>query len=345
MENSRWSKPARMLYIYDLLVRGKPVRKHALAITFTIGEKSVERDINALRSYFAECGTLSDFSPARLEINYCREDGCYMLEGTSKNCLSPKQILAMTRVLLECRAFGHTELNNLLEGLVEQSWPEERQMIRDIIRNEKFHYLPARHSELMIDAIWDLGRAVKEKRLVTIEYEKESKQTKVIRLVEPWSVLFSEYYFYLIAYIHKGGHDFPAVYRLDRITSYQVQEEHFRIDEAKRFEEGEFRKRVQFMQPGRLMKIRFRYWGKSLEAVLDRLPTAKVVEEKETGMVIEAEVFGEGIKMWLLSQGEYLEVLGPEDFRREIGDSVRKMREMYLTDYKGYFQGAVSSST
>ncbi len=327
--NSTWSKPARMLYIYDLLVKGRPVRKRALAANLSVGEKSIERDINALRNYFAECNVLSDFNPYRLEINYCRTDGCYMLSGETRSFLKPKQILAIARVLLESRAFGRVEMDNLLVGLVEQSWPEERQVIREVIRNEQFHYSPVRHSDQIVDAIWDFGQAVKEKRLVEIEYEKERNQKKISRLVEPWSILFAEYYFYLIAYIHGSGHDFPAVYRLDRISSYRVQEERFRIEESNRFEEGEFRKRVQFMQPGKLMKIRFRYWGKSLEAVLDRLPTAMIKEKVENGTIIEAEVFGEGIKMWLLSQGECMEVLGPEEFRKEFGDSVRKMAELY----------------
>lgn len=45
------------------------------------------------------------------------------------------------------------------------------------------------------------------------------------------------------------------------------------------------------------------------QAVLDRLPTAKVVEKGEDGCIIEAEVFGKGIEMWLKSQGEYVTML------------------------------------
>ena len=38
-----------------------------------------------------------------------------------------------------------------------------------------------------------------------------------------------------------------------------------------RFQDGEFRKRIQFMQTGMLVKIKFYYNGPSLEAVLDRV--------------------------------------------------------------------------
>ena len=59
------------------------------------------------------------------------------------------------------------------------------------------------------------------------------------------------------------------------------------------------------MYGGKLQKIRFRYTGPSLEAVLDRLPTAKVLAEDDDGWDVESEVFGSGVEMWMRSQGEY----------------------------------------
>ena len=48
---------------------------------------------------------------------------------------------------------------------------------------------------------------------------------------------------------------------------------------------------------------------KSLEAVMDRLPTAKVIKQDEKGYLVQAEAYGEGINMWLRSQGEWVEVV------------------------------------
>jgi len=69
-----------------------------------------------------------------------------------------------------------------------------------------------------------------------------------------------------------------------------------------------------------LILFHFKYWGGSEEDILDRLPTARVVKREGDVRYIEAEVFGRGIKMWLLSQAEYLEVLSPPKFRAEIED-------------------------
>lgn len=75
-----------------------------------------------------------------------------------------------------------------------------------------------------------------------------------------------------------------------------------------RFEEGEFRKRVQFMYGGMLERIKFKYTGPSIEVVLDRLSTAEILEQDENRWVVRAEVFGKGIDMWLRSQGENIQV-------------------------------------
>ena len=106
---------------------------------------------------------------------------------------------------------------------------------------------------------------------------------------------------------------FPTIYRIDRIKKLKVLDERFHIPYSSRFEEGEFRKRVQFMYGGELRRVKFKYTGPDIDAVLDRLPTAKVVLEEEGGYTIRAEVFGKGIDMWLRSQGENVKILLMED--------------------------------
>ena len=102
-----------------------------------------------------------------------------------------------------------------------------------------------------------------------------------------------------------GCKDFPTVFRIDRIGSFQGNGVQFRIPYRDKFNDGEFRKWVQLMYPGELRRIKFAYSGPSIEAVMDRLPTAEILEEKDG----PAEVFGQGIDIWLRSQGEYVKLL------------------------------------
>ena len=135
---------------------------------------------------------------------------------------------------------------------------------------------------------------------------------------------------YVLAHIHGKDYPFPAVYRIDRITELQLLEEKFTFPYAKYFVEGELRKRIQFMKAGPLMTIRFRFWGESPEAAQDRFPNAKIVNRTKNDVTIEAEVFGDGVVMWLLSQAEFLEVLEPKSLRDKMKQTIEKMQQNYL---------------
>ena len=65
------------------------------------------------------------------------------------------------------------------------------------------------------------------------------------------------------------------------------------------------------------------------EAVFDRLPTTELLSEDENGSIFEAELYGRGIMMWLLSQGRNIEVLGPEAFREKMKEEIRAMLGRY----------------
>ena len=105
--------------------------------------------------------------------------------------------------------------------------------------------------------------------------------------------------------------------------------EHFELDNVLNFDEGLLRNRSQFMWPGPLRKIRFEFTGPSLQAILDRIPTARLVNKKDDVYIVEAETYGDGIKMFLLSQGAWVKVTEPAEFVDEMKDEIRKMNKIY----------------
>ena len=227
--------------------------------------------------------------------------------------LSNDEILAVSKILLESRSLRRDEMLPILDKLIDYAVPEgNRRQVKRLISNETFHYVEPHHGKKLLHGLWEIGEAIQEQRVMEIEYERMKEPKLVTRRVLPVGLMFSEYYFYLTAFLEdktdfENPDDiFPTIYRVDRIAAFRVLDEHFQVPYRERFEEGEFRKRVQFMYGGKLQRIRFRYIGPSIEAVLDRLPTAKILNEDETGWEVEAEVFGKGIEMWLRSQGEYV---------------------------------------
>lgn len=107
--------------------------------------------------------------------------------------------------------------------------------------------------------------------------------------------------------------------------------EKFILDREHDFDEGNLREKNQFMFPGENIHIVFEFSGLSLQAILDRLPTAKVVEKKSDGVsVIEAEVNnGRGILMYLLLQGAWVKVISPPSLVSEMKKEIQKMNSLY----------------
>ena len=86
-------------------------------------------------------------------------------------------------------------------------------------------------------------------------------------------------------------------------------DEKFHDSYSSRFEEGEFRKRIQFIYGGRLQKVKFKYSGTDIDTVLDRLPTEQVLSEENGVYTVSAEVFGKDIDMLLKGQGDNVEIM------------------------------------
>ena len=330
------SKTSRILDLYQRLRAGRLIRKPEEARRLGVDERSIQRDIDDIRAFLEE--QAAETGENRTVVYDRRRKG-FLLQGGQSPLMTNSEILAVSKILLECRAFPKAELSAILDKLLCGCVPQNNQkLVSDLLANEKYHYVELTHPVQIQDKLWDMGSAIQQRTLMELEYQRQGQTASpVTRVVEPVSILFSEYYFYLNAYIveldergryiHK--YDYPAIFRMDRIQGYRTLPQRFHLPYANRFQEGEFRKRIQFMYPGRLQRIRFCYTGASVDAVLDRLPTAKIIHQDEGRFTLEAEVYGKGILMWLLSQGDRVEVLEPQSLRREMAQALEHILVLY----------------
>ncbi len=321
------NKSQAMLYIYDELLKGKVVSKEEMMDKLGIKEKTYCRYINDFEIYFNE-----SLNGAKIKRSKNNKE-CF-LTNQSNSKLNSKEILAISKVLLESRGFSKNELQVMIEKLVDNCFGEDKKQIKQSIDNEIFTYVQPKHNNEIIDKLWEINEAIKKQRLIEVEYTKIGSNGKLEeqvskRILQPQGIMFSEYYFYLAAYIL--GHDFdcPVIYRIDRIKKYSVLEEGFKVNYSERFKPGEFRNLIQFMYSGKLQTVLFKFRGNSIEAVLDRLPTAEIVAENNGEYTVRTKVFGSGIKMWILSQGAGIEVLEPMELREEIVKTIQGMMENY----------------
>lgn len=296
-------KAFRQLNIYERLNRGEKLFKEALASDFGVSLKTIQRDIEDLRIYLSEM----HFDEETTTIKYDRANNYYYLVRCEKEWLTNEEALSLSKILLESRAFKKEEMTGIIEKLILHIHPSDRSRIEQMIRSELFHYIPLKHNKSLLAPVWDLSENIISQNIIEFNYIRQDGKRST-KTVKPVSIMFSEFYFYLIAFSVDGDKDFPIIYRVDRMTDIKTTGEKFVVPYKDKFNDGEFRKRIQFMYSGELKTVRFEYSG-VLEAILDRLPTAKILKEDNGVYTLSAETYGDGIYMWLNSQGNKVKIL------------------------------------
>lgn len=315
-EEIKNDKIQRILGIYTKLMDGKTVNKQEIAARYNVHPRSIQRDIKDITD-FLERDELN--TGVFNSVIYDKNADGYRLQYENVYKLSPQQILAICKILLDSRAFVKEEMSEIIDKLIHAAVDKNDQpQVEQLIKNEEANYVELQHKTRFLNKMWDIGQAIQNQNYIEIEYRRSDNEIKKRRL-KPVAIMFSEFYFYLTAFIDDeelranfevANDSYPTIYRIDRIKSLKVfDDSHFRIPYGSRFEEGEFRKRVQFMYGGKLQTVRFKYKGSSIEAVKDRLPTAEIEKYEDGVYTIRAEVFGKGIERWIRGQGDAVEVL------------------------------------
>jgi predicted DNA-binding transcriptional regulator YafY len=299
------NKGFRLLSLYERLNKGELLHKDALARDSGVTTRTIQRDIDDLRAYLTETHMFEQ----EVAVKYDRSRNGYYLVKLERDWLTNHEALGLCKILLESRAFCKSELEQLIIKLLMQVTPEEKHVAEQLVRSELFNYVPLRHEKPLLARIWELSQFIAGREMVSFTYTRQDGAARG-HIVKPVALMFSEFYFYLIAFLADESKDSPTVFRADRIENLRGSGKTFKIPYAKKFSDGEFRKRVQFMYPGELRKIRFSYSGPAVESVLDRLPTAEILSEKDGVYELRAEVYGIGADMWLRSQGDAVRVIG-----------------------------------
>lgn len=329
-------KSSRVLNLYSDFLSGKVIKKTERAFLYDVDERSIQRDIDTIRSFLCEQRQENGLIQT---IEYDRKEEGYRLVTQHLKYLSKGELLSICKILISSRAYTKVDLKSIVDRLLSLNiLAKDKQEIEETISNELFAYADPAHLRFDPDFLWRVTEAIQTQHKIEITYSRLKEPKTVVRLVEPVGILFSEYYFYLMAVIcddaergHFDNHNdpFPTIYRLDRIENLSISSETYTVKYSERFKGGEYKKRVQYMYGGKTQNITFRYTGPSIEAVLDKLPLSKVEKDGEGHYIVRSEVFGTGIKMWLLSQGRNIQLLSPQKLVDELSEEVAIMSDLY----------------
>lgn len=303
-------KSYRILDLYNKIINEEKIDIEKLALEENKTKRTIERDIAEIKEYLTLKKGIENFE-------YDRKNKKYTMNKTSIDSLTKSEALAIVKILMDSRAFLKEEMNSLVDKILKNCTSnKDYKELESMVKNEKFHYTELKNKKSFIQDLYNYGCAVKKGKKIKIKYRKTSGEV-VKRIIYPVGLMFSEFYFYLLAHIENVDKSkfenkddkFPTIYRIDRIEKFEILKENFsNIYYSNRFEEGKFRKQIYFMTGGKLRKVQFIYRGSSLESVLDKIPTARVRNKTVVGSkeeyLIMAEVFGNGFDKWVRSQGD-----------------------------------------
>lgn len=163
MEEFSELKSARLLSIYARLLNGRVLKKALLAQEFGVTARSIQRDLESLRSFLS-----NEMLPQ--DVVYDRAAGGYRLTHAKPMGLSNSEILAVCKILLESRSMRRDEMLPILDKLVDCCVPEEnKRAVQQMIGNEKLHYIEPHHGQPVLRGLWELGQAVQQRQVLELE--------------------------------------------------------------------------------------------------------------------------------------------------------------------------------
>ena len=154
-------KFSRILYMYTEMCEGRTINKKEASQRFGVDERSIQRDIDDIRAFLAE--QRSENKTDIRQIVYDRKKDGFVMQGAIGNLMSNDEILAVSKILLESRAFTKSEVTDILNKLIAGCVPQANmKLVSDLIANEAYHYVELTNKSGINDKLWALGEEIQQ---------------------------------------------------------------------------------------------------------------------------------------------------------------------------------------
>ena len=316
---SKMKPQERLLTIFLLLQAGKRLSKAQISEKFEIDNRTTQRYISTLKS------VLQEQHIPNTEIKFDTSDNTYRLIG--KTTFNKKDILVISKILLENRALNKSELKSLLEGLLSLLSREEQKEIEAITGSESFNYKSLTNDKDRIDTIWILSESIRRAQMLEIKYKAPLKDVKS-HIIFPVSLYYDAHYFYLVAYHLK--HEKYTTFRVDRIETLSESDMKKPVISHKdKYKDGDVRNQKVDAFEGKEIDVTLIYKG-NVEIVLDQFPEHEILSENYDEIKVKITSQNTpGLKRWILGQGEAVTLLDPPELIKEIQESLEKTLKNY----------------
>lgn len=238
-------KVERIIKLYSYLLEGKVINKKEEANRFEVNQRTIQRDIDDIRMYFA-----NDMN-VNWQVVYERSKNGYILVRDKDETLNSQEILMLCKVFMQSRTLVKEEMFSVIDKLVRSCMPyDDKKKLATLLANEKIHYKNPEHGKRLESLIKDIVDAVYTHKLLMIDYEDKENAIGENIVIEPMGIVFAQNHFYLTAYVVSKMDEIKedryrekkqqAIYRLDKISDCKLLQKHFHVPYKNRYEEENF---------------------------------------------------------------------------------------------------------
>jgi predicted DNA-binding transcriptional regulator YafY len=311
----------RILEILQRLLHGEQLHLQNIADEYGTHPETIKSDFTYIRRLYDD---IPDF------LVYDRREKVYRLSDV-RGQLTSGDVLVLLTILYGSRSLNREECKLMKNKLLSLFSQQEQHKLRSFFKSFDYHYAP-NYNELLLEKIQFIFRSILEQHLLKISYLKNDECQ--VRIVEPYTITFHNGAYYMVAYIHGKGYSNPAHYRLDKIKEIKALKEKFQIDHGdNRFQPGDYINQSYYMFTGDPVTVRLKIQSWMEEYLHRTFPKVKHISSDEKWITTEVEVLGtEGIIYWILSQQDRVEVLTPQSLRKQIIETLERMRQQYRED-------------
>ncbi len=291
--------------LYYIMERGKATASE-LAEKFEVSVRTIYRDIDSLSGAGIPIFAIQG-KGGGIELN---EN--FVLNKTLLSAEEREHILTALESIKNTNEAYNNELLTKLSAIFKiknPNWVE--------IDFSNWHYNPCQQNIFN-----NLKTAILKKRIITFKYFN-SKQEKSTRKVKPVRLVFKGFAWYLYSYcVLRNDFRFFKLSRMKELTiSSEIYNEDFShlVIEKKQGAPSTIRLKLKFDK-----KAAFRVYDEFSD---------DTIEEKNGNLYTEIEIPDDySIESYIFSFGDCVEVLEPENIRRNLAKKLKNMQKKYITD-------------
>jgi predicted DNA-binding transcriptional regulator YafY len=200
----------------------------------------------------------------------------------------------------------------------------------ELRQNISFELEPLRGDEEKVAACYvAIGKAMQEKKSLTILYHTISRDDTKLRTVDPYKLIYHQSAWYLLAYCHTRRE--VRIFALDRIKSVALSEETYTVRDDFSPEDY-FKDAFQLFRGDAVQTVKIWFSPRQARYIKERVwhPSQEIQQMEDDSIILTLTVSGaDRLKSWVMSFGCEARVIAPEDMAAEIVDELQKSLRSY----------------